>query len=94
MERSISDMKLDIVRWELEDAEEVYEQEYKQLCKEKPDRYGDGPFKIKKNSYKANFYKIICESILDTLNQSDGMIRNHWERTKAQKEKEQTEYNP
>ncbi|MCR4585736.1 MAG: hypothetical protein K5686_08430 [Lachnospiraceae bacterium] len=94
MERSISDMKLDLVRWQLEDAEQVAEQEYKQLCKEKPDRYGEGPFKIKKNSYKANFYKVICESILDTLGQSDGMIRAYWERTKAEKEKEWAEYNP
>ena len=43
MDRTIEEMKLDIISWRLEGAERAAEQEFKELCREKPREYGDKP---------------------------------------------------
>jgi len=86
MERTIDEMKVDIVRWRLEDIEQKATAEYKQLCREKPKEYGDRPFCTKEHTYKAAYYKIICEDLLYTLSESDTLVRHDWEIEKAKRE--------
>ena len=81
-------MKLDIIRWMLEDAEQQAAGEYKELCRERPKEYGDRPFCIKENTYKASFYKTLCDEVVFMIGESDVYIRREWERLKAEKEPE------
>ena len=85
-ERTLDEMKLDLVRWKLEDAEYKAEQEYKQLCQEKPKVYGEKPFCIRETTYKASYYKTICEDVLFYISLSDHGVRYEWEHWKAKKE--------
>lgn len=75
MERTIDEMKVDIVRWRLEDIEQKATAEYKQLCREKPKEYGDRPFCTKEHTYKAAYYKIICEDLPLRYEQEQADIR-------------------
>ena len=85
MDAETAQMRLDIIRWKLEDAEQTAESEFKELCRERPKEYGDKPFCIKQNTYKASFYKALCEDIVFMIGESDLYIRREWERIKAEK---------
>lgn len=79
-------MRLDIIRWKLEDAEQTAEEEFRQLCRERPKEYGDRPFCIKENTYKASFYKALCEDVVFIIGESDSSVRREWERIKAERD--------
>lgn len=78
MDYSIDEMKLDIIRSKLKDAERQAAEEYKELCRERPKEYGDKPFCIRENTYKANYYRVLVEDILDILD-NDTRARREWE---------------
>lgn len=78
LERSVDTMRLEIIREKLANAEATAEDEYRQLCRERPKEYGDKPFCIRENTYKANYYRVLTEDILDILD-NDTRARREWE---------------
>lgn len=79
MDYSTDEMKLDIIRSKLEDAERQAAEEYKELCREKPKEYGEKPFCIRENTYKANFYRYLCEDVLWIISLADSQVQKEWQ---------------
>jgi len=77
---SIEDMRLDLIRWRTDNAEQIAESEYKELCREKPREYGDKPGCKKLNTYKVEFFQYLIGDIqYYIVDASDSQIRREWE---------------
>lgn len=87
-ERTIDEMKLDILKWQLEDADEVATKEYEELCKERPREFGEGHFKIKLATYKCRFYKVMHEELVQMISKSGSEIMRLWEQEKAKRQQD------
>ena len=86
MDRTIEEMQLDIISWRLEGAERAAEQEFKELCREKPREYGDKPGCKRLNTYKAEFYKSLHK--IDSLKMYDRFRQKGWNAELALESKE------
>lgn len=92
MDRTIEEMKLDIISWRLEGAERAAEQEFKELCREKPREYGDKPGCKRSNTYKAEFYKYLVEDVLYIIDESGNQIRKEWEQENIRRNEREVKY--
>lgn len=87
-ERTIDEMKLDILKWQLEDADEVATKEYEELCRERPKEFGDGHFKIKLPTYKCRFYKVMHEELIQMISKPGAEIMRMWEQERAKRQQD------
>jgi hypothetical protein len=92
MDRTIEEMKLDIISWRLEGTERAAEQEFKELCREKPREYGDKPGCKRLNTYKAEFYKYLVEDVLYIIDESGNQIRKEWEQESIRRNEREVKY--
>lgn len=80
-------MKLDLIRWRMEEAEAKAGEEYKTLCREKPKEYGEKPFCVRETTYRATFYKYLCEDVLWIISLADSQIEREWQQEKEKRER-------
>lgn len=92
MDRTIEEMKLDIISWRLEGAERAAEQEFKELCREKPREYGDKPGCKRLNTYKAEFYRCLVEDVLYIIDETGNQIRKEWEQEALRRKEREVRY--
>lgn len=91
--RTLEEMKLDIIRWKLEAAERRAEEEFDELCHERPKEYGVKLGCIRLATYKGTFYRILHEDIVWCISEpSLSSIERIWELEKADKERHEIAY--
>ncbi len=83
MQKSIDEMKLDIIRWQLEDAEKNAEEEYEEYVEEFQETHGN-KFGLKGyKSYREDFYKSMYDDLLHTIYESPASSKAMWEQMAA-----------
>ena len=88
MEKSRDELKEDIAVWLLEDIENDAQKEWERLLKEEPGKYGDGPFRIKKNTAMLEYVLLVCDSVVRLMRETRlEALTENWERIGGEHDK-------